>query len=167
MRRHFISHDQFGLTTAGPGFGEFKVDFESKITWKKLTDHLRCSPLFFGHPRYDGVIYQKDGDVFAGTAVFGFARLVFVFTISVQEVSYALALVQRMDIANVRRVDRDLSLFRIRTRPKGMFSFIPVRSLVRGAFLFPVPERKSLEFFVIDAIDADMFVRINEIFANR
>ena len=144
-----------------------KVNFESKITWKQLADHLRCSPSFFGQPRYDGVIYQKDGDVLAGTGVFGFARLVFIFTISVLEVSYALALVQRMDIAKMRRVDRELSLFRIRTRPKAMFSFIPVRSLVRGAFLFPVPDRKSLEFFVVDAIDADMFVRIKEIYDSR
>lgn len=111
------------------------------------------------------MIYQRAGDTQAGTAKYGFAKLFFVFTVTVLDTVYPLALVQRMDfMTQVRRVDAELSLYRLHTHAKNMFSFIPARSIVRGAYLYPVPDRRGLQFFAVDTIDADMFLRLKDIF---
>lgn len=145
-------------------FRYIKVEYESMITWKLMADNLRCSPSFFGQPRYDGVIIHKAGNSLSHDAEYAFAQLIFVFIVVVDEHTYPLALVHLMDHKRPsRRMDKDLSLYRIRAKPRSQAMFIPVRSIVRGALLFPVPA-KTNEFFVVDTVDADMYLRVKAIF---
>ncbi|KAI0683136.1 hypothetical protein BC835DRAFT_1311226 [Cytidiella melzeri] len=37
-----------------------RVDYESRVTWRKETNLLRCSPSFHGAPRHDTVIVMSD-----------------------------------------------------------------------------------------------------------
>ncbi|KAI9456880.1 hypothetical protein HD554DRAFT_2030348 [Boletus coccyginus] len=42
-----------------------KVNYKSTVDWCQHTDYLRCSPMFHGVPRYDGVIIKmKNGHIF-------------------------------------------------------------------------------------------------------
>ncbi|KAG6377902.1 hypothetical protein JVT61DRAFT_14691 [Boletus reticuloceps] len=84
-----------------------RVHYESLVDWKQHTDYLRCSPLFYNHPRYDCVIVHiQDG--------FIFARLVFMFTCNIEGNTYPLGLIQPYDvgIGFRTRKDKDLRLWR-------------------------------------------------------
>ena len=119
------------------------------------------------HPRYDAVIVQ------IAEGHFIFARLHFAFVCEINHKMYALALIEPMDIiqpsataSNLRipNLDRDLALCRVRTRRK--VEFIPLRLVVRGALLYPDPERAH-DYIVVDVVDQDMFLRLKEIFPYR
>ena len=133
------------------------------ITWKPAADYLRCNPSFFGAPRYDGVIIHKAGGR-GVPAQYIFAQLIFVFSIVIGEHTYPLALVHPMTQKPARRLDQDLSLYRVRAKLRTEAVFVPVRSIVRGALLYPVPQ-KAREYYVVDTVDADMFVRVQKIFS--
>ncbi len=140
-----------------------KVEYESKVTWKTVTDYLRCSPMFFGKPRYDGVIINSTG----GKCVF--AQVILLFSIVINKKTYAVAYVQLLDeeISEHKQIDKDLCLYRVRARPRSKSIFIPIQSIVRGALLYNVPDddySEADEFFVVDTVDSDMFLRVPEIF---
>ncbi|KAI0347909.1 hypothetical protein BDW22DRAFT_1479807, partial [Trametopsis cervina] len=81
-----------------------KVDYESTVSWRLLTDRLRCSPLFHRRPRYDNVLVDLDGSLLV------FCELVRVFTYTLNDNVYGLALVHPYHSPSVspqiRQVDR-------------------------------------------------------------
>ncbi|OJT12638.1 hypothetical protein TRAPUB_10879 [Trametes pubescens] len=132
-----------------------KVDYESVVTWRALTDHLRCSPMFQGAPRYDHIIYQIDDNTI------GFAQLKFVFVCTFQGTQYPVALVKPYNIIrNRRNMDRDLGLCRVHPCPTT--EFVPVECILRGALIVKDVEENSPNFLVIDTVDGDMFLRLRK-----
>jgi hypothetical protein len=117
------------------------------------------SPSFHGNKREDVVIVQTANDQPL------FAQLLCVLKISVLGNIYSVALVhkydQRIPARERPRKDTDLSLLRVRARPRKLADFIFVDSIIRGAVLAEDygAEHKD-ERFVIDAIDTDMFLRL-------
>ncbi|KAF8127384.1 hypothetical protein EV363DRAFT_1401113 [Boletus edulis] len=136
-----------------------KVHYESRMDWRQSTDYLRCNPEFHGKPRYDSVVFQVSPEDVT------FARLVLMFSCSVPPFgTYDFALVCPLtaDIAPSRRpFDEALRLKRVKARPRTASMFIPIRSIVRGALLYPDPKHKD-EFFVRNNIDGDMLLRMKE-----
>ncbi|KAJ3536941.1 hypothetical protein NM688_g6767 [Phlebia brevispora] len=141
-----------------------KIDYESLVTWKTAQDIVRCNPSFFSQPRYDCIIVHASGNVHDDTAKFVFAQLIFIFIISVQGTEYPLALVQLMQSSGTPRLmDQELCLYRVRAQPRAKAAFIPVRSIKRGALMFQVPNTAD-NFYVVDAVDSDMFLCTKQIF---
>ncbi|KAI5981970.1 hypothetical protein EDD15DRAFT_2182044 [Pisolithus albus] len=133
----------------------FKVDYESLVDWKINTNHLRCSPMFHGAPRYDCAVVQLTEEDVA------FVRLICIFSCEIPDVcSIDLAFVQPFTAKTGarRRIDRDLRLTRIKAVLRSASTFIPVQSIIRGAVLVPDPSRNS-EFFVVTHLDGDMYLR--------
>ncbi|KAI0369554.1 hypothetical protein BV20DRAFT_1078292 [Pilatotrama ljubarskyi] len=135
-----------------------RVDYSSRVTWKLATDHLRCNPTWHGNQgRWDHVIYNIDD------ATVGFAQLLFIFVIIFNGVQYPTALVRGYDIVPTTRrsrLDRDLGLCRVRQR-FGPPDFIPITSIIRGAFVVPDFETRG-DAFVVDSVDGDMFLRLRQ-----
>lgn len=140
-----------------------KVIYESLITWKSLVDNLRCNPNFYGYPRFDGVIFHQNTQG-NDERTYTFARLIFIFVVQIKTHRVALALVEVMDKV-LRKADKELGLYRVKSRARKNATFIPVRSIVRGALIFPIPDKEK-DFFVVDTVDADMFTRIKSIYKN-
>ncbi|KAF7799477.1 hypothetical protein EIP86_010712, partial [Pleurotus ostreatoroseus] len=140
-------------------FKYVKVDFESKITWRTETDYLRCNPQFYGRPRFDGVLVQGEDKMF-----FGILISVFAFTLSDGNL-HPFALIQPLDIPEgpLSRKDKHLHLYRLRSALRRHSIFIHLDTIIRGALLVPDPSEKG-DFFVMDVIDADWFMRCREIF---
>ena len=94
-----------------------KVFYKSQETWREATDYLRCNPLFYGEPRYDHVLLPtEDRDIFA--------KLLFVFSISIGGTDYPFIMVKPLDgevVAENR--DKDLGLYRVSPgiRPMALF----------------------------------------------
>ncbi|KAG2746323.1 hypothetical protein P692DRAFT_20739518, partial [Suillus brevipes Sb2] len=134
-----------------------KVNYESSVDWKQTTDYLRCNPRFHGCPRYDCALIQLTQD----TSVF--VQLVFMFKCQLPDVgSFELALVQPFTagiIGAPRRIDRDMRLTRIKAVSRASSIFVPLRSFIRGALLYPDPAHQD-EFIVVDHIDSDLFIRM-------
>lgn len=143
-----------------------RVDYESKATWRKVTDKLRCNPDFFGEPRYDVVLVNMDGNQTS------FCRLVCIFTCTIPQhrSPYALALVQPYkqirSTGTDAQVDRDLGLCRVQESPQRDTIIVPVRSILRGAILIQDTLRRN-HSLVVDTLDEDMFLRLIDMFPNR
>ena len=95
-----------------------------------------------------------------------FARLLCVLKVSVLGDIYSVALVhkhdQRIPARERPQKDADLSLLRVRARPRKLADFIFVDSIIRGAILsedYGAEHRD--ERFVVDTIDTDMFLRLH------
>lgn len=131
--------------------------YESTETWKEVIDYLRCTPSFHGHSRNDGVLVKKEDGFF-------FAKLLFIFTCTISEVIYPLALVETYEVPRRLRIaDRDLGLFRVQQRSNNPWEFIPATSIIRGAYLVDNPDKYG-EALVLDTIDSDMYLRCQTIF---
>ena len=133
------------------------------MDWKLTTDYLRCSPKFHGHERRDCVLIRTLDRNGADKHIF--ARLMFMFRFRLGERSLDLALVLPMDAptGNRRRTDQDLGFTRVRSRSLAQSEFIPLESVVRGALLVPDFDSRHDDFFVVDYIDHDMFLRIKQL----
>ena len=131
-----------------------KANYASEVDWRWATDYLRCNPKFHGRSRYDCALVQFTEDRTA------FARLIFIFKCTIMESTFQFALVQpyTAGIGAQCRLDRDLKLTRVRAVPRSQAIFIPVESIIRGALLYPDPTSHD-DFFVIDHIDGNMFLR--------
>ena len=136
-----------------------KVFYESRITWQMDTDHLRCNPSFHKKPRYDCVIINTTEGIM-------FARLIFVFITEIKATEYPWAYIQPYDspIGSLTSKEIDLELFRICAQPRGTPEFIDARSIIRGVVLVPTFEKDG-DYFVFDVLDADMFIRIQELWS--
>lgn len=135
------------------------MDFESKITWRTETDYLRCNSMFYGKPRYDAVAL-KDGD----RTFFGIFISVFVFK-TISEEFRPFALIQPLDIVEGIKStkDRQLHLYRLRSARRRDSIFIPLEGIVHGALLIEDPGVTG-DFFIVDVIDTDWFMRCRELF---
>ncbi|KIO04654.1 hypothetical protein M404DRAFT_26107 [Pisolithus tinctorius Marx 270] len=136
-----------------------KVNYESRMDWWQATDYLRCNPSFHGKPRYNTVLFQLSHSEIA------FARLVFMFSCNIPDFgTYQFALV-RPYTANINAArssfDNTFRLVHVKACPHTASIFIPIRSIVRGALLYPDPKYKD-KYFVVEHIDGDMFCRVNE-----
>ncbi|KAI5993201.1 hypothetical protein EDD15DRAFT_2388095 [Pisolithus albus] len=133
-----------------------KVNYESLADWKVTTDHLRCSPSFYGQPRYDCALIQLTESETV------FVRLISIFTCDIPDIgSISLAFVQPLTakIGGIRRIDVNFRLTRVKAVPRSNPIFIPIQSIIRGAVVVPDPSHSS-EFWVVNHIDADMFLRM-------
>ncbi|KAJ3548840.1 hypothetical protein NM688_g5244 [Phlebia brevispora] len=140
-------------------FKFLKIDFTSKVTWKKETDYLRCNPNFYGRPQYDGILAELDG----GDIIFG--KLIYSFTCQIGDKNHLFALIQPFDmpIGEIPRKDKQLHLYRLHSSSTKHFMFISCQSIIRGALLvedFAI----SSDYLVIDVVDSDWFLRCRETF---
>ncbi|KIJ07472.1 hypothetical protein PAXINDRAFT_90348, partial [Paxillus involutus ATCC 200175] len=136
-----------------------KVNYESKMDWRQATDYIRCNPSFHGKPHYDSVLFQISVEKVA------FARLVFMFSCNIPSFgTYDFALVRPLtaDIsANWNLFDEAFRLTHVKARPCAASMFIPIRSIVRGALLYPDPKHKD-KLLVVEHVDGDMFLHMKE-----
>ncbi|KAG1886323.1 uncharacterized protein F5891DRAFT_968902, partial [Suillus fuscotomentosus] len=135
-----------------------KVNYESTVDWKLATDYLRCNPSFHGHERYDcALIRTLDKDRNNKNI---FVRILFIFKYTVGNKSLDLALVLPMDtpLGACRTVDRDLRLTRLHARPSASSEFVSLHSIIHGALLVPDFNNDG-DFFLVDFVDPDMFLR--------
>ncbi|KAJ7707650.1 hypothetical protein B0H17DRAFT_1033442 [Mycena rosella] len=135
-----------------------KVFFKSLDNWMDETDYLRCSPSFYNRPRYDAALIKTTtGNIFV--------RLVYVFACKIGDKSFPFALVQALDVGIGQRSAKDKALhfYRVRERHRQKCEFISVDSIVRGALLAEDPDKKG-DYLVVDIVDADMFLRLKEMY---
>lgn len=71
-----------------------------------------------------------------------------------------------MDPVSVRRAQRGLGLCRLKPYPRRNSVLIPLRSVIRGALIY---ENRSLpdDFYAVDTVDTDMFLRCRTLFPYR
>lgn len=136
-----------------------RINYESLETWHLATDQLRCNPSFHGKPRYDFIMFNtRTGPVFA--------QLHYIFVCIVEDKKYPIALVQAYrHISNARStVDKDLGLLHV--CKERQTEFISIHSIIRGAVVIKASEDplKADEMLVFDALDGDMFLRVNNAF---
>lgn len=128
------------------------------MTWKLQIDHLRCSPEFHSHPRYDCIILRThDGPIFA--------QLKFAFTVVSDDDIIPIVLVQafdKHDSSLFRKKDGDLELIRLRQRSVQQAELFFARSIIRGAVIFPAYDEEK-DSILFDILDTDMFLRSKEI----
>lgn len=97
-----------------------------------------------------------------------FAQLLCVLKVSVSGNRYSVALVHKYDqnipACECPQKDTDLSLLRVRARPRRLADFIFVDSIIRGVVLAEDygSEHKD-ERYVVDTIDTDMFLRLQHL----
>lgn len=135
-----------------------KVEYESVVDWRVKTDYLRCNPKFHGRPRYDFVIANLSRGCI-------FAQLVFVFVCRVNEHDYRLAIIQPLEKttrSSTKEVDKKLSIYRWKIRARNRCEVVPLNCIVRGAVLVGDPKFRG-DYFVIDTLDDDMFLRVKKI----
>ncbi|KAF9039133.1 hypothetical protein BJ165DRAFT_1531244 [Panaeolus papilionaceus] len=136
-----------------------KVFYECKVTWRKETDFLQCSPAFFNRPRYDSIMYNTGNTP-------GFGRLKFLFAFTIADTTYPVALIWRFTLrprTSKFIEEKDKSLQFIRLRQLETFEFIPVRSIIRGVLLFPAFDIES-DYLLFDVLDQDMGLRAKDLY---
>ncbi|KAF4599037.1 hypothetical protein EYR40_006126 [Pleurotus pulmonarius] len=143
-------------------FRYLKVNYESCVTWTMATDHLRCSPKFHGHPRYDHVIIKTEEPLGAFTP-FLVGKIVFMFRCTIQDKNYHLALIDPLDalIGPRRVIDIELGLIRLRTKTHRTGEFIFIESIVRGAVVIEAFDTPG-DYLLVDTLDDDMFLRYKQ-----
>ncbi|KAI0366147.1 hypothetical protein BV20DRAFT_1046355 [Pilatotrama ljubarskyi] len=139
-----------------------RIDYESVVTWRLETDHLRCSPAWRQNEgRWDHIIYRIGRD-----KTIGFAQLIFVFLFTFNGIQYPTALISTLDVVrNARRStrDHDLGLCHVRRRQLDTptrLEFIPITWILRGALVLDDFNSTTGDAFVIDTVDGDMFLRL-------
>lgn len=135
--------------------------YESHEDWCEVEDKLHCSPDFQRRPRYDSVIVQTH----AGAI---FARILSVFVCSVGSATYPVALVLPLDApierSGLRHIkDQELSMHRVRARPRREAEFISIHSIIRGAVLIQDSEKEG-DFHVLDTLNGEMLLRMRDMF---
>ena len=132
-------------------FQYIRVNYESVVDWRLSTDILHCKESFHGRQRYDHILVATEKGHF-------FARILRLFWIFVGEQSHPVAYVKSYcrPPGQVRRRDKDLGLHRLRVKANP-YEIISVRSIVRGALLVQDSDNPE-DHFVVDTVDADMFL---------
>ena len=127
------------------------VNYENLVDWKLSTDRLRCNESFYNTERRDHVPVSSEGHHF-------FACLLRLFKITVDDKTHAFAYVELYcrPPGSLRRKDRDLGLYRLKRQK---YEIISLKSVVREAVLVRESENSD-DYFVVDTIDADMFLRM-------
>ncbi|THU83800.1 hypothetical protein K435DRAFT_822896 [Dendrothele bispora CBS 962.96] len=123
-----------------------KIDYESLENWH-----------FHDQPRHDFVIFKTElGPVFA--------QLCYVFTCTIEDMIYPIALVHAYKrISRALQLDKDFGYLRLRREKQS--ESISVRSIIRGAVVINASNEPTLyEVLLMDVLDSDMFLRINTYF---
>ena len=78
---------------------------------------------------------------------------------------HPLAMIQAMDVptGSRRARDKDLRFARVRSKPRSQPEFLPARSIRRGAAVVPTGDN-YVDYYVVDLLDGDMFLRVEDIF---
>ncbi|KIN94997.1 hypothetical protein M404DRAFT_34563 [Pisolithus tinctorius Marx 270] len=129
---------------------------------RKLETFLNTCLLTYGFPLDKWI--QLQGTHTLSETKTAFVRLIFMFTckVAVFEDTFQFALVQPLTAGTgVRRLDQDLRLVRVKAVSRAASIFIPVKSIIRGALLYPDPSHHG-EFLVVEHTDGDMFLRMRE-----
>ncbi|KAF8427202.1 hypothetical protein L210DRAFT_3614939 [Boletus edulis BED1] len=145
-------------------FWYLKVNYESAVDWRLATDYLRCNPSFHGNQRYDCVLISTQDRHGNTTHIFARLLMMFRYVLNGNQDPLDLALVQPMDAptGNQCVLDHDLGFTRLRARPTARSEFISLRSVVRGALLVP-DFRHAGDFFLVDYVDGDWFLRAKQL----
>lgn len=132
------------------------VNYKNVVDWKLSTDRLRCNESFYGAERRDHVLVQSKDRHF-------FVRLLRLFKVTVKGQTHALAYVESYcrPSGSLRRRDKDLGFYRLQLKAR-RYEIISLESVVRGAVLV-LDSENSGEYFVVDTIDADMFLRMKSL----
>ncbi|KAI6107235.1 hypothetical protein EV401DRAFT_2060073 [Pisolithus croceorrhizus] len=125
----------------------------------ELQEHCYLKVNYKSRPHYDSILFQLSPNKIA------FACLVFMFSCSIPNFrTYDFALVHpyTANISATRKsFDNNFRITCVKARPCTASMFIPIRSIVRGALLYPDPKHRD-EYLVVEHVDGDMFCRINE-----
>jgi len=156
-----IINENFIVTMQVTEFRYLHIRYESCVTWCVETDMLHCNPSFNHAPRYDCVMVQMSSE----SGSFIFARLIFIFTFMLADTSYPFALVHPLDAPTgiLRRKERDLGLIRLRAKHRREAEFIPLSSIIRGAYIVPEFDQTGEYYHVVDTVDTDMFLRLRRV----
>ncbi|KAG5640846.1 hypothetical protein DXG03_006832 [Asterophora parasitica] len=140
-----------------------KVQYRSISDWQLKTDYIRCNPSFHGQARYDCVLVNTF------PAVPYIACLVLLFTCTIADREYPLALIQPFDAVYKKRgqlqKDTDLEFLRVRESLPKDCSFVSIHSFIRGVVVVHSDKEDcdshlpSHDHFVFDVLDPDMFIR--------
>ena len=135
-----------------------KVKYESKVTWRVAEDYLRCTPHFGNsqEPRHDCVMVRTAEKVI-------FASLIFLFAYEIGDQQHLFALVHAYDAPTglLRQKEKDLGLIRLCAKHRKEAEFIPIQSIIRGAYIVPEFDHVD-EYHVVDSNDGDIFLRLQE-----
>ncbi|KAG1804749.1 uncharacterized protein HD556DRAFT_1192785, partial [Suillus plorans] len=131
-----------------------QVNYESMVDWRQHTDYLRCNPQFFNALRFDCAFIQTKKEVIVG-------RLLLLFECPVGNNIFPPALIHPYDAPTGARLQKDkhLNLFRVRAKPRAQAEFFLIRSIIRGALLV---HDENLDYFIVDTVNMDMFLRVKE-----
>ncbi|KAJ7831709.1 hypothetical protein B0H14DRAFT_2365040, partial [Mycena olivaceomarginata] len=131
------------------------VEFQSKVDWNSRRDILRCNPKFHGPPQYNSVIYKAQDDDLA------MGQLELVFRCHLPHKVY-------LDLALIHLYHKSSWVPRTRTdclirewSPDSLF--ISMEHVTRGTLLCPIFGAPVEVFYMMDCIDADMFLCVNNI----
>ncbi|KAJ7606248.1 hypothetical protein FB45DRAFT_765753, partial [Roridomyces roridus] len=137
------------------------IDFQSRVDWKQGRDILRCNPMFHGRPRYDSVTYSADRDESA------MGRLKFLFRCQLpSKETIDLALVRpyrRSSWHPPTRTDCPIREWAPARAGQYKTAFIALEHITRGCLLSPIFGASREVFYVMDCVDADMFLRLHDI----
>ncbi|KAJ7896870.1 hypothetical protein B0H13DRAFT_1623675, partial [Mycena leptocephala] len=94
-----------------------------------------------------------------------FARLLYLFSCTVEKKSHRFALVLPLDAPTGRatRIDKALRFRRVHAKLRKHSEFISVHSIIRGAVLVPDFDKLN-EFIVFDVLDPDMSRRLKDLY---
>ncbi|KAK0483354.1 hypothetical protein IW261DRAFT_1549818 [Armillaria novae-zelandiae] len=130
------------------------VTYQSLVNLKESADLLHCSPSFYNHPCYDGVIINTDKGAYIGQLIQPFEFHPFDLTVTDGGEHWKF---QR---------DKDLGFYCLRAHPQVFSQIVSIYSIIRGVLL--VKDNSSdlsngQDYFVVDTIDTDMFFRMKRL----
>ncbi|KAG1756658.1 uncharacterized protein EDB91DRAFT_1233427 [Suillus paluster] len=133
-------------------FRFIKVSYESLVDWRISVDYLQCNPMFHGSPQYDCVILQAESGPI-------FAKLLLVFTCTVGDVAYPIALTLPYDqlVGTQLWKDKDFKFWRVKAKPRASAECFSVQSIICGCVLAEDSTRAN-KFLVVDMTDTDIFL---------
>ncbi|KAI6099276.1 hypothetical protein EV401DRAFT_2081596 [Pisolithus croceorrhizus] len=111
-----------------------------------------------GQLQYDSAIIQLLETKIA------FVQLIFFFTckVPVLNETFQFALIQPLTAwVGVCRIDQDFDLIQVKALSHAVSMFIPVKSIIHGALLYPDPSHHG-KFLVVEHINGDMFLWMKE-----
>lgn len=119
--------------------------------------------MFHGAPRFDAVIINTTKGPL-------FARLLYAFALRSSKDDPGVAIVLALPYDGYvppaqRKRDENFGLLRVAQARSAVPEFFLARTVSRGALLAPAGA-SATEFYVVDVIDADMFLRVREIRAS-
>ena len=137
-------------------FRYLRVNYESHVDWKIVTNYLQCNPDFHGHERYDCALVCT---IDRHNNKLIIVQFQFMFEYIVGDVTLRLALVMPLDFATGKAcaVNEDLRFICLCACPAASLQIIPLQSIIRGALLMPDFTHDD-DYFLVNYIDGDMFL---------